>query len=190
MMGGWHAMSRLGLTDPDGPPASDPKTRHARESRGPAGLEQAAPDARLRGNDAGNERLRQVFDQVMRGLRALAPAAWLVAGLALAGGPALAHKGSDAYLDIQQLEAGAGQPGSQAAGAGEGAGAVQGAAAAAGASAGTGAGGSPVAVAGPENSRTFRLTLAVAVRDLDLVVPMDANADARVTWGEVKAATP
>ncbi|MDB5928367.1 MAG: hypothetical protein JWR60_74, partial [Polaromonas sp.] len=41
-----------------------------------------------------------------------------------------------------------------------------------------------------ENSRTFRLTLAVAVRDLDLVVPMDANADARVTWGEVKAATP
>ena len=32
--------------------------------------------------------------------------------------------------------------------------------------------------------------LAVAIRDLDLVVPIDANADARVTWGEVKAATP
>ena len=32
--------------------------------------------------------------------------------------------------------------------------------------------------------------LAVAVRDLDLVVPIDSNADAKVTWGEVKAATP
>ena len=36
----------------------------------------------------------------------------------------------------------------------------------------------------------LRLTLAVAVKDLDLLVPLDANADGRVTWGEIKAATP
>ena len=30
----------------------------------------------------------------------------------------------------------------------------------------------------------------MAVRDLDLVVPVDSNADGRVTWAEVKAATP
>ncbi len=77
---------------------------------------------------------------------------WLLActlGLSLATGLAQAHKGSDAYLEVQQTAV-------DAAGA----------------------------------SRDFRLVLAVAVRDLDLVVPMDANADGRVTWGEVKAATP
>jgi hypothetical protein len=85
----------------------------------------------------------------MHPVRARIPAGWLLA-LALVGGPALAHKGSDAYLEVQQTE--------QPAGAG-----------------------------GVSN---FRLALAVALRDLDLVVPIDANADARVTWGEARAATP
>lgn len=70
-------------------------------------------------------------------------------GLGLVCGPALAHKGSDAYLDVQQL-----------------------------------------APTPAEKTRSFRFTLAVALRDLDLVVPLDANTDARITWGEVKAATP
>lgn len=78
--------------------------------------------------------------------------AWLLPALALVGGlacgPAQAHKGSDAYLDVQQASQDA----------------------------------APV--------DTFRLVLAVAVRDLDLVVPVDRNADARITWAEVKAATP
>lgn len=79
----------------------------------------------------------------------------LACALALAGSPAWAHKGSDAYLDVRQVEASA--PG-----------------------AGTSA----------EAQSDFRLGLAVALRDLDLVVPIDANADARITWGEIKAATP
>lgn len=61
-----------------------------------------------------------------------------------------AHKGSDAYLDVQQSESSA-----DAAAA-----------------------------------RTYRFSLAVAIKDLDLVLPMDANADGKVTWGEVKAAMP
>ncbi|MBC7726872.1 MAG: HupE/UreJ family protein, partial [Microbacteriaceae bacterium] len=56
---------------------------------------------------------------------------------------AWAHKGSDAYLDVQSTE-----------GAGLG------------------------------------FTLAVAIKDLDVVVPLDADADGKVTWGEIKAATP
>ena len=92
---------------------------------------------------------------MMRALRTRMQAGWLLA-LGLACGPALAHKGSDAYLDVQQLEQAARQPAS----------------------------------AGAENVRDFRFVLAVAIRDLDLVVPIDANADASVTWGEVKAAIP
>lgn len=80
----------------------------------------------------------------------------LALGLGLACAPALAHKGSDAYLDVQQ-QAPAATPG---------------------------------AAGGAKKTRDFRFTLAVALRDLDLVVPLDANADARITWGEVKAATP
>lgn len=77
-------------------------------------------------------------------------------GLALANAPALAHKGSDAYLDVQQQEHAAleGEPGKA------------------------------------EQTRNFRFALAVSIRDLDLLVPLDANADASITWGEVKAATP
>jgi HupE / UreJ protein len=76
--------------------------------------------------------------------------------LALLGGKAaLAHKGSDAYLDVQQT-----------------ADAEQGAA------------------AGSVTQRSFRFVLAVAIKDLDQLVPIDANADAKVTWGEVKAAMP
>ena len=77
-------------------------------------------------------------------------------GLGLVCAPALAHKGSDAYLDIQQLEPSA----------------------------------NPGVSGNAEKIRDFGLVLAVAIRDLDLVVPVDANADGRVTWGEVKAATP
>ncbi|NML87273.1 HupE/UreJ family protein [Polaromonas sp.] len=77
-------------------------------------------------------------------------------GLGLVCAPALAHKGSDAYLDIQQLEPSA----------------------------------NPGVSANAEKIRDFGLVLAVAIRDLDLVVPLDANADGRVTWGEVKAAMP
>lgn len=91
----------------------------------------------------------------IRTLRASLQAAWLVA-LALACMPAQAHKGSDAYLDVQQASQDAAPPAD--------------------------------ASAAPADS--FRLVLAVAVRDLDLVVPVDTNADARITWGEVKAATP
>ena len=76
----------------------------------------------------------------------------LALGLGLACSPARAHKGSDAYLEVQQIEAENAQ------------------------SAGT--------------LRNLRFVLAVAIRDLDLVVPVDGNADGRVTWGEVKAATP
>ena len=77
-------------------------------------------------------------------------------GLALTNAPALAHKGSDAYLEVQQQD--------QTAAQGD--------------------------TGNTEKSRNFRFVLAVALRDLDLVVPLDANADASITWAEVKAATP
>ena len=79
----------------------------------------------------------------------MAVLAW--AALTLGAGLAHAHKGSDAYLDIQEI--------------------------------------SPAAASAlPE--RNFRLALSVAIKDLDLLVPIDANADGKVTWGEVKAAQP
>ncbi len=74
-------------------------------------------------------------------------AAWCVAACWLfSSAPVLAHKGSDAYLDVQQLASSAGS--------------------------------------------NVRLTLAVAIKDLDLVLPIDANADGQVTWAEVKTAMP
>ncbi len=80
--------------------------------------------------------------------------------LLLCAGPALAHKGSDAYLDVQQ-----------------------------GGGTGTGAG-----VEAQESERDspqqIRFVLSVALRDLDQLVAVDANSDGRITWGEVKAATP
>ena len=36
----------------------------------------------------------------------------------------------------------------------------------------------------------LHLVLSVALRDLDQVVAVDANGDARITWGEVRSATP
>ena len=88
---------------------------------------------------------------MMRPLCTWSPAGRVLAlALALACGPALAHKGSDAYLDVQQTPA----------------------------------------PAGAGSLSDFRFSLAVALRDLDLVVPIDANADARVSWGEVRSATP
>ena len=63
----------------------------------------------------------------------------------VSGGAALAHKGSDAYLDVQQVNGVA-----------------------------------------PD----YRFTLSVAIKDLDQVLPLDADADGKVTWGEVKTATP
>ncbi|MEO5661167.1 MAG: hypothetical protein ABIQ90_15435, partial [Polaromonas sp.] len=78
---------------------------------------------------------------MIRALRAFVQAGWLAA-LGLACLPALAHKGSDAYLDVQELA----QPAHQSANA------------------------------NAEKLRNYRWVLAVAVRDLDLVVPIDANA--------------
>ncbi len=72
--------------------------------------------------------------------------------------PVAAHKGSDAYLDVQSRDV--------------------------------------VATASADNTlqapalRSHRLTLSVAIKDLDLALPMDANADGQVTWGEIKAAMP
>ncbi len=36
----------------------------------------------------------------------------------------------------------------------------------------------------------LHFALSVAIKDLDLVVPLDANGDAQVTWGEIRAAIP
>ncbi|WP_394755206.1 HupE/UreJ family protein [Rhodoferax sp.] len=88
-------------------------------------------------------------------MRALRARLCWVCMMVLAAGSALAHKGSDAYLDVQQVNA-------------------------AGSAVETGA------VA----QRDYRFLLAVAIKDLDLLVPIDANADGKVTWGEVKAAMP
>ena len=85
----------------------------------------------------------------MRPFRPGTWAGWLLV-FALACSPALAHKGSDAYLDVRQTKA----------------------------------------PTGISSASDFRFALAVALRDLDLIVPVDANADARVSWGEVRAATP
>lgn len=60
-------------------------------------------------------------------------------------GAALAHKGSDAYLDVQQVN-----------------------------------GVAPI----------YRFILSVAIKDLDQALPLDANADGQVTWGEAKNVMP
>ena len=88
-------------------------------------------------------------------MRALRARLCLVCMMVLAAGSALAHKGSDAYLDVQQVN-----------------------------ETGLSVGVSAVA------QRDYRFLLAVAIKDLDLLVPLDANADAKVTWGEVKTAMP
>ncbi len=82
-------------------------------------------------------------------------ASWMVTcALMLASGAALAHKGSDAYLDVREAvpPAGASVSAAQAA--------------------------------------EYRFALSVALKDLDLVVSVDANADGQVTWAEVKTAAP
>ncbi len=68
----------------------------------------------------------------------------------LMAGPAMAHKGSDAYLDVRAAPVGGVAP----------------------------------------SSGGLQYTLSVAIKDLDALLPVDANADGRVTWGEVKAITP
>jgi hypothetical protein len=73
-------------------------------------------------------------------------------------GAALAHKGSDAFLDVQ--DTGIAAPGA-----------------------------APATPTAPQE-RNLRFELSVAIKDLDLLVPMDANSDGGVTWGEAKAATP
>lgn len=87
--------------------------------------------------------------------RAAAAVLLLAFGMA---GAALAHKGSDAYLDVRQAETAPSAPavgnGSEAA------------------------------------TPALHLLLSVALRDLDQVVAIDADGDARITWGEVRAATP
>ncbi len=81
--------------------------------------------------------------------------ALLFTGCMAGAASALAHKGSDAYLDVRHVGDAA-----------------------------------PAAVAGVPAQRDYRFSLAVAIKDLDLLVPIDANADARVTWGEIKAVMP
>lgn len=98
--------------------------------------------------------------------------------LALTASPAHAHKGSDAYLDVQDVQqVQASTPASRSA-----------------ASAAPGTGGNADTNTNTNTSDPapgdLRLVLAVALRDLDLLVPIDANADARITWGEIKTATP
>ncbi|WP_367847070.1 HupE/UreJ family protein [Rhodoferax sp. WC2427] len=41
-----------------------------------------------------------------------------------------------------------------------------------------------------QQGSALTLQLAVALKDLDLLIPVDANADGQVTWAEVQAATP
>ena len=79
---------------------------------------------------------------MMRELK-VCTAVLLAALIGLAGSPALAHKGSDAYLDVQQAASG-----------------------------------------------ELSFTYSVAIKDLDLLLPVDANADGKVTWGELKVAMP
>ena len=97
--------------------------------------------------------------------RALAACAFL-ALWALAG-PALAHKGSDAYLEVQEQLQFAATAGSTPT--------------------------APTTIPATPSSpgvRNYRLVLAVAIKDLDLLLPLDANADGKVTWGEARAAMP
>ncbi len=68
---------------------------------------------------------------------------FLGAAVLFASAFAFAHKGSDAYLDVQETA-----------------------------------------------QTAYQFKLSVAIKDLDLILPLDANADGQVTWGEVKAATP
>lgn len=77
---------------------------------------------------------------------------WVLFALAcgLLAGPALAHKGSDAYLEVRS----------------------------------TNVSGNPSADTG------LQYTLSIAIKDLDALLPVDANADGRVTWGEVKSIAP
>lgn len=88
-------------------------------------------------------------------MRALRARFCLLCMMVLAAGSALAHKGSDAYLDVQQVNAAG-----------------------------------PTVETNALAPREYRFSLAVAIKDLDLLVPIDANADGKVTWGEVKAAMP
>ncbi len=101
---------------------------------------------------------------MMHALRGLLLGGAVACGLGLASGSALAHKGSDAYLDVQETPQRVKDAASSA----------------------------PDAAAEKDASqhRGFRFVLAVAIKDLDVLVPMDANADGKVTWGEVKAAMP
>jgi hydrogenase/urease accessory protein HupE len=62
---------------------------------------------------------------------------------------AWAHKGSDAYLDVQQLDQ-----------------------------------------ASQSDMRSLSFTLSVAIKDLDAVLPLDANSDGKVSWGELKTVMP
>jgi len=66
----------------------------------------------------------------------------------MASGTTWAHKGSDAYLQVNDRPS----------------------------------------VSGAQAVVDFRFS--VAIKDLELVLPVDANGDGKVTWGEIKAATP
>ena len=84
-------------------------------------------------------------------MRAMLTALFCGMLMLLGANSAHAHKGSDAYLEVQQI--------------------------------------GDATVARPVY-RDIRFVLAVAIKDLDLALPVDANADGKVTWGEIKAVTP
>lgn len=75
------------------------------------------------------------------------------AAAAVGASTAWAHKGSDAYLDVQERI-------------------------------------NAHDTATKPILREYRFSLAVALKDLDLIAPVDANADGKITWAEVKTATP
>jgi hypothetical protein len=88
-------------------------------------------------------------------MRAIKTSCLVVVWACLGLSSAWAHKGSDAYLDVQEVV----MPPSASSQA-------------------------------ERNLRDYQLQFAVAVKDLDLILPLDANADGQVTWGEIRAATP
>jgi hypothetical protein len=77
--------------------------------------------------------------------RALIECLFVMCSAIFYAAPVMAHKGSDAYLEVQQLQS---------------------------------------------SSPTYRFNFSVALKDLDLILPVDANGDGKVTWREVKAVTP
>lgn len=94
--------------------------------------------------------MKPLVQQIRQGLRALTVLVVLLLA-SITTGNAWAHKGSDAYLQVNDRSGVSGVPSV------------------------------PVAV---------NFQFSVAIKDLELALPVDVNGDGKVTWGEIKAATP